>query len=176
MKTASNQSLNISYKLEILLDIGSSNESFYYLDGNNLGAEVGDIVSVKLRGRLLNGLVISKKNFSTINNDEANFNEGKSIRYLFVESILQKKVIDESWREWIESLASFYMVSNLKMFKTAFPPGWIGKYKKISQGLKNQIWIETKKEFEIKENKLTNKELLLINTCLLYTSPSPRDA
>ena len=49
--------------MEILLDIGSSNESFYYLDGNNLGAEVGDIVSVRLRGRLLNGLVISKKTF-----------------------------------------------------------------------------------------------------------------
>ena len=148
MKPASNQLLNISYKLEILLDIGS-NESFYYLDGNNLGVEVGDIVSVKLRGRLLNGLVISKKNVSTINKDESNITGGKIIRYLFVEAILQKKIIDDSWREWIESLASFYMVSNLKMFKTAFPPGWIGKYKKIPQGLKDQIWIET---------------------CLLYTS------
>ena len=164
MKPASNQLLNISYKLEILLDIGSSNESFYYLDGNNLGAEVGDIVSVRLRGRLLNGLVISKKNFSTINNDEANITGGKSIRYLFVESILQKKIIDDSWREWIESLASFYMVSNLKMFKTAFPPGWIGKYKNFSKGLKDQIWIETKKEFEIKKNVLTKKEFFLINT------------
>ena len=159
MKPASNQLLNISYKLEILLDIGSSNESFDYLDGNNLGAEVGDIVSVKLRGRLLNGLVISKKNFSIINNDEA-----KSIRYLFVESILQKKVIDDSWREWIESLASFYMVSNLKMFKTAFPPGWIGKHKNFSKGFKDQIWIETKKEFDIKKNGLTKKEFFLMNT------------
>ena len=100
MKPASNQLLNISYKLEILLDIGSSNENFYYLDGNNLGVEVGDIVIVKLRGRLLNGLVISKKKFPIINNDEANITGGKSIRYLFVESILQKKVIDDSWREW----------------------------------------------------------------------------
>ena len=149
MKPASNQLLNISYKLEILLDIGS-NESFYYLDGNNLGAEVGDIVNVRLRGRLLNGLVISKKNFSTFNKNESNISGGKSMRYLFVESILQKKIFEDSWREWIESLASFYMVSNLKMFKTAFPPGWIGKYKNISQGLKDQI-------------------------CLLYTSPSPRD-
>ena len=164
MKPASNQLLNISYKLEILLDIGSSNESFYYLDGNNLGAEVGDIVSVRLRGRLLNGLVISKKNFSTINNDEANITGGKSIRYLFVESILQKKIIDESWRELIDSLASFYMVSNLKMFKTAFPPGWIGKYKNFSKGLKDQIWIETKKEFDIKKNGLTKKEFFLMNT------------
>ena len=105
MKPASNQLLNISYKLEILLDIGSSNESFYYLDGNNLGVEVGDIVSVRLRGRLLNGLVISKKKFSTTNNDETNITGVKSIRYLFVESILQKKIIDESWRELIDSLA-----------------------------------------------------------------------
>ena len=106
--------------MEILLDIGSSNESFYYLDGNNLGAEVGDIVNVKLRGRLLNGLVISQKDFSANNNDEANITGVKSIKYLFIESILQKKIIDDSWREWIESLASFYMVSNLKMFKKTF--------------------------------------------------------
>jgi primosomal protein N' (replication factor Y) len=150
--------------LEILLDIGSINESFYYLDGNNLGAEVGDIVSVRLRGRLLNGLVISKKNFSEINKDESNFTGGKSISYLFVESILQKKIIDDSWRKLMESLASFYMVSNLKMFKTAFPPGWIGKNKKISQGLKDQIWIETKKEFDVKKYGLTKKEFFLINT------------
>ena len=116
MKPASNQLLNISSKFEVLLDIGSSNESFYYLDGNNLGVEVGDIVSVKLKGRLLNGLVISKKKFLKINNDETNITEVKSIRYLFVESILQKKIIDEPWRELIDSLASFYMVSNLKMF------------------------------------------------------------
>ncbi len=163
MKPASNQLLNISYKLEILLDIGS-NESFYYLDGNNLGADVGDIVSVKLRGRLLNGLVISKKKISTINNDETNITGVKSIRYLFVESILQKKIIDDSWRELIESLASFYMVSNLKMFKTAFPPGWIGKHKNFSKGFKDQIWIEIKKEFDFKKNGLTKKEFFLINT------------
>ena len=121
-------------------------------------------MSVRLRGRLLNGLVISKKDSSTINNDESNITGGKSIRYLFVESILQKKVIDDSWRECIESLASFYMVSNLKMFKTAFPPGWIGKYKNFSKGLKDQIWIETKKEFDIKKNGLTKKEFFLMNT------------
>jgi len=151
LKPASNQLLNISYKLEILLDIGSSNESFYYLDGNNLGAEVGDIVSVRLRGRLLNGLVISKKDFSTINNDESNITGGKSIRYLFVESILQKKIIDESWRELIESLASFYMVSNLKMFKTAFPPGWIGKYKNFLKVLKIKYGLKLKKNLILRK-------------------------
>ena len=112
----------------------------------------------------MNGLVISKKKISTINNYESNITGGKTIRYLFVENILQKKIIDESWRKWIEYLASFYMVSNLKMFKTAFPPGWIGKYNNISQGFKDQIWIENKKEFDIKKNGLTKKEFFLMNT------------
>ena len=163
MKPASNQLSNIYYKFEVLLDIGSSSESFYYLDGNNLGVEAGDIVIVKLRGRLLNGLVISKENFSTINKDRSNITSRRTIKYLFIEGILQKKIIDDFWREWLESLASFYMVSNLKMFKTAFPPGWIGKHKKESQALKGQIWIETKKEFDTKKNELTKKEFLLIN-------------
>ena len=83
MKPASNQLLNISYKLEILLDIGSNNDSYYYLDGNSLGVEVGDIVIVKLRGRLLNGLVISKENFAKIKKDEKNITGRRSIKYLF---------------------------------------------------------------------------------------------
>ncbi len=163
MKPASNQFSNISYKFEVLLDIGSTRSSFYYLDGKNLGVEVGDIVTVKLRERLLNGLVISKENFLKININETNITERRSIKYLFVENILQKKIVDEWWRKWIESLASIYMVSNLKMYKTAFPPGWIGKYKKNSEGFKDQIWIETTKEFDNRKNKLTKKEFLLIN-------------
>lgn len=91
MKPASNQLSNISFKFEVLLDLGSSSDSFYYLDGKNLGAEVGDIVIVKLRGRLLNGLVISKENFSIIKKDEANLTKRKSIKYSFIEGILQKK-------------------------------------------------------------------------------------
>jgi len=164
LKPASNQSSNISFKFEVLLDVGSTIDSFYYLDGNNLGVEVGDVVTVKLRERLLNGLVISKENFSKINTEESNITGRKSIKYLFVEGILQKKIIDDWWKEWIEYLASFYMVSNLKMFKTAFPPGWIGKHKKITQGFKDQIWIGTKKELDLRRNKLTKKEFSLINT------------
>ena len=60
---ASNNLLNTSYKFEILLDIGSHSDTFSYLDGNNLGVEIGDIVSVRLRGRLLNGLTIAKNPF-----------------------------------------------------------------------------------------------------------------
>ena len=122
-----------------MLDVGSRNDSFYYLDGNNLGVEVGDIVVVKLRGRLLNGLVISKENFSIINKDEANISTGRSIRYLSVEGILQKKIIDESWRELIDSLASHYMVSNLKMFKKLFHKMRKRKFSKLLKNLNSAI-------------------------------------
>ena len=67
------------------IDISGIDSGFYYVDGNNLGVEVGDIVIVKLRGRLLNGLVISKEDFSKINKDEANTNEVRNIKYFFIE-------------------------------------------------------------------------------------------
>ena len=140
MKTASNQLLNISYKLEILLDIGSHSNSFSYLDGNNLGVEVGDIVSVRLKGRFLNGLAIAKNPFLKIDNNKKDFDEESNFELLSIESIVQKKVIQDWWREWLEALALYYRVSSLKMFKTAFPPGWIGKHKKLSQKCKYQIF------------------------------------
>ena len=63
----------------------------------------------------------------------------------------------------MEALALFYRVSSLKMFKTAFPPGWIGKHKKLSQNFKYQIWIESQIDVEFNNDDLTKRELSLIN-------------
>jgi len=163
LKPASNNLSNISFELEVLLDIGSHSNSFYYLDGNNLGVEIGDIVSVRLKGRLLNGLAISKRSLSINDKHKKHIDEDSNYKYLFIESIVQKKIIQDWWREWIEALALFYRVSNLKMFKTALPPGWIGKYKKISQNQKDQIWIESQKEIDFNDDELTKREFSLIN-------------
>ena len=127
---ASNNLINTSFKFEILLDIGSHSNTFSYLDGNNIGVEIGDIVSVRLKGRLLNGLVIAKNPFLKRNKNEKDFDPESDFEYLFIVNIIQKKVIQDWWREWLEDLALFYRVSSLRMFKTAFPPGWIGKHKK----------------------------------------------
>ena len=83
---ASNNLSNISFKFEILLDIGSHSNSFSYLDGNNIGVEVGDIVSVRLKGRLLNGIVIEKKKNSMINKSEAKFFIDEKFKYLSIYS------------------------------------------------------------------------------------------
>ena len=110
MKPASNQLSNISFKLEVLLDIGSYTDSFFYLDGNNLGVEVGDIVMVTLKRRSLNGLVIAKSSFLNQDNSYVYGDKTKGIKYLDVERIIQKKIIQDWWREWLEALACFYHV------------------------------------------------------------------
>ncbi|ABM71770.1 primosomal protein N' (replication factor Y) [Prochlorococcus marinus str. MIT 9515] len=161
--TASNNLSNTSFKFEVLLDIGSHSNSFSYLDGNNLGVEVGDIVSVKLKGRLLNGLTIARNPFLKRDKNGKDFDEESRFRYLSIEGIVQKKVIQDWWREWLETLALSYRVSNLKMFKTAFPPGWIGKHKKISQKYRYQIWIKLQPNFHFRNYELNKRELSLIN-------------
>ena len=105
------------------------------------------LYSVRLKGRLLNGLAIDKNPFIKIKINK-DFDAESNFEYLYIESIIQKKVIQDWWREWLEDLALFYRVSSLKMFKTAFPPGWIGKHKKISQNFKYQIWIESQTDLE----------------------------
>ncbi len=126
--------------------------------------EIGDIVSVRLKGRLLNGLVIAKKKDSEIIKTQKFSFGDENIRYLSVEGVLQKKIFQNWWREWLESLASFYKVSKLKMFKTAFPPGWIGKHKMITKDFKYQIWIELQREGDFLKQELTHRELSVINT------------
>ena len=164
---ASNNLSKTSFKFEVLLDIGSHSNSFSYLDGNNLGVEVGDIVSVRLKGRVLNGLAIAKNPFLKKYKNKKDSDEQSNFKFLSIESIVQKKVIQDWWREWLEALALYYRVSSLKMFKTAFPPGWIGKHKKLSQKCKYQIWIESQKDLKFSSDQLTKRELSLIDLLCL---------
>ena len=161
MNPASNNLLNTFLKVEVLLDLGSNSNSFFYLDRSKLGVEVGDIVSVKLKGRLRNGLAISSQYLLIDHINDEEFNEVSNEKLLNIESIVQKNVVQDWWREWLEELSSYYRVSSLKMFKTAFPPGWIGKYKKISQNLKSQIWVEPHKNLDSYKEKLTKREISL---------------
>ena len=111
---ASNNLSYTSFKFEILLDIGSHSNSFSYLDGNNLGVEIGDIVLVRLKGRLLNGLAIDKNPFLKIDKNKKDFDEESYFEYLSVETIVQKKVILDWWSEWVNSMAFFYIYRSIQ--------------------------------------------------------------
>ena len=163
MKLATNNISETIPEICVLLDFGRYNRGFYYLDGKKLGVEVGDIVLVKLKGRFLSGLVLSKSRTYQLENISSH-NECKSIsKYSFIEEIIQKRIIQESWKEWLESLANLYKVTNLKMFKTAFPPGWIGKYKENPVKRNYQFWIDSLLNIDSLSNELTKKQKLLLN-------------
>ena len=156
MKLATNNLLNKPTKFAVLLDFGRYSNTFDYLDGKYLGVEIGDIVSVILKGRLLRGLVVQKSFV------KENIHDGKNFKYLFIEEINEKKVFESWWRDWLEDLASFYKVNNLKMFKTAFPPGWITQSNKNNQKSLFNIWISKTKKLNNLTESLNEKQLSLM--------------
>ena len=100
-------------KLGVLLDFGRYSNRFDYLDEKYLGVEIGDVVLVKIKGRLVNGLVVEKNichEKSNNQNDPIN-NLTSKFKYLSIEKIIEKKVFQPWWREWIEQMAIFYKVS-----------------------------------------------------------------
>jgi len=156
LKLATNNLLNKPTKFAVLLDFGRYSNTFDYLDGKYLGVEIGDIVSVILKGRLLRGLVVQKSFV------KENIHDGKNFKYLFIEEINEKKVFESWWRDWLEDLASFYKVNNLKMFKTAFPPGWITQSNKNNQKSLFNIWISKTKKLNNLTESLNEKQLSLM--------------
>ena len=151
------------FKLGVLLDFGRYSNRFDYLDEKYLGVDIGDIVLVRIKGRLVNGLVVEKNTYqkNSKNQNEFKNNSKVEFKYLSVEKIIEKKVFQPCWRKWIEQMAIFYKVSELKMFKTAFPPGWIGK-SNIKSVISTKIWITLNNDGGISKNKLTDNQTLLL--------------
>ena len=163
MKLATNNQCEPLSKLSVLLDFGRYSNCFDYLDEKKLGVEIGDIVLVTFKGHLCSGVVLEKMIISKNSLNNSPINNKSIIKYLFIEKILQKEVFISSWKDWLEELAKIYKVSSSKMIKTAFPNGWIGKYKKNANYLKSQIWISISKKNHLLKNKLTPKQSSLVD-------------
>ena len=54
------------FVFDIWLHVGREGRCFSYLDGNNLDIDLGDIVTVRLKGRLAQGVVVNKRNLNKI--------------------------------------------------------------------------------------------------------------
>ncbi len=156
MKLATNNLSQYPKVYSVLIDFGRYSNSFDYIDGNSLGVEIGDIVLVKIKGRVITGLVV-KENFLT---EKFGFNT--EFKYSFIERIIQKKVFFEWWREWIEDIARGHKVNIIKMFKTALPPGWFSKSNVINQSISSNFWILINPNLNYRSMDLTNRQILLI--------------
>ncbi len=146
---------------DIWLHVGREGRCFSYQDGKNLNIDLGDIVTVRLKGQLMQGLVVSKRR-RTRNSSKENLN---NISLNNVEKLVQKAAIKKEWREWLEEIAHELYVSDFQMLKTALPPSWLGR-SKLSNKPKKLIWVQlsskkhegktSARHIELKENLLLN--------------------
>jgi len=149
------------FVFDIWLHVSREGRCFIYQDGNDLDIDLGDVVTVRLKGRLMQGLVVSKRKRSEINTKENLHN----ISLNNVVSLVQKAAIKKEWREWLDEIAHELYVSNFQMLKAALPPGWLGR-SKLSKKSKKLWWVKlssnncegniSNRQIELKKNLLLN--------------------
>ena len=74
---------------DIWLHVGREGRCFSYQDGNNLNIDLGDLVTVSLKGKLMQGLVVKKRKIGRTGS-KGNIN---NISLNNVESLVQKAAI-----------------------------------------------------------------------------------
>ena len=146
---------------DIWLHVGREGRCFSYQDGKNLDIDLGDVVTVRLKGQLMQGLVVKKKDKTTVISKE----KLNNISLNNVETLVQKAAIKKEWQEWLVEIAHELFVSDFQMLKTALPPGWLGR-SKLSNRSKKLWWIKlssnefkgkiSTRQVELRKNLLSN--------------------
>ena len=144
-------------EVDIWLNVGREGRCFTYRDSLQLGVDLGDLVRVRLRGRLMNGLVVRKRNSSFSSNPKQNISQNGTTALAHVEALVQQAAVDSQWREWLEDMATHCHISPFRMLKAALPPGWLGQSKLINTEVKNLWWISLEKN-SIQGRLLTKRQ------------------
>ncbi len=160
MTSASPDLSNCPVEVDVWLDAGREGRTFTYLDKQQLGVDLGDLVLVRLKGRLMHGLVVGRRQHSLLKDRERIVNE--KVRHLAdVEALLQRAAVDPKWREWIEAAAFSCHISPFKMLKAALPPGWLGQRRSRCLNPKKLWWVFIRENTNL-DKSLTGKNIQLI--------------
>ena len=161
LKSASIKNDMNPFVFDIWLHVGREGRCFSYQDGNNLDIDLGDVVSVRLKGRLMQGLVVNKRKRTEITT-AGNIN---SISLKNIEGLVQKAAVKKEWREWLEEISRELYVSHFQMLKTALPQGWLGT-SSLSNRSKKLWWVKlsinnfegkiSSRQIELRENLQRN--------------------
>ncbi len=149
-----------SFEFDVWLHVGREGRCFSYQDGNNFDIDLGDVVSVRLKGRLMQGLVVNKR--KRRKNNQAEKSNYVSLKN--VELLIQKAAIKKEWTEWLEEISYDLYVSHFQMLKVALPPGWLGKTKLLNRPRK-LWWVKLtsnnhERKLSSRQNELKQKLLL----------------
>jgi len=105
--------------LQVWLEAGREGQVFTYANPSQLATGPGDLVRVRLKGRLHTGLVVG-----TASERPPGLTD-KAIQPL--ESVLQPAAVDPHWRRLMETVAIDCHCSLFRCLKSALPPGWLGQ-------------------------------------------------
>lgn len=123
-------------EVEVWLEMGREGMKLTYADFYALEPQPGDIVCVKVRGRLHQGLVVTTRP-SVV---------GMPSRHILqpVEEIVEAISVASGWHRWLEAMAMYYHTTSFRMLKAALPPGWLSQRQKTLPKERRLWWLSAK--------------------------------
>ncbi|MFM7236955.1 MAG: primosomal protein N' [Cyanobium sp.] len=112
--------------LEVWLNAGREGRIFTYANPRSLQLGAGDLVQVRLQGRLHAGLVVAGLEHSPAHLDEASLQP--------VLSLLEHAAVHPHWQTLIAEVAKDCHTSFFRTLRSALPPGWLGVRRQQSTG------------------------------------------
>ena len=142
---------------DVLLELGRGGRCFTYLDLKLLGVEIGDLVLVRLKGRLTSGLIVAKREADEIQliPGQGLVKSGYSLSQ--IEEIVYRGAVDNEWRKWLEEIAVENYVTPFRMLKAALPAGWLGNSKLRKTNKNIRFWVELNNS-NYKEKNLSKRQ------------------
>ncbi len=121
--------------VQVWVEAGREGRIFTYAAPPALGLAVGDLVTVRLRGRPQIGLVVDTLAEAPADLDPAVIQS--------VEGLHQAAAVDPHWQALLQEVARQCHTSLFRTLKTALPPGWLGQRPGRAQlQLRTQLWLE----------------------------------
>ncbi len=134
------------FEVDVWLEAGRDGRSFTYIDQKPLGVGLGDLVLVRLRGRLMNGLVVGKRPYSSLGVQKGLLASADKSSLKPIEGLVESVAVDPLWRNWLETIAIDCHTSSFRMLKAALPSGWLGQRKRALSEPRKLFWIQLEEE------------------------------
>jgi len=136
--------------LQIWLEAGREGRVFTYANSAETPAGIGDLVRVRLQGRLHTGLVVE-----ALDQLPASLS-GKTIQPIL--AIWQRAAVDPQWQGLIESVAESCHTSLFKTLKSALPPGWLGQRSEGPSRTSRPVWLVERSAAPLPSQPLTPRQ------------------
>lgn len=147
---------------QIWLEAGRDGQVFTYANPGGIPLAIGDLVQVRLQGRLHSGLVVDLPDHLPA--------DVENRRLQPVERCLQPAAVDPRWQQLITEVAAACHTSVFRTLKSALPPGWLGQRRQAVNGKPRPLWL-VRATAALRPEGLTARQQALLDH--LQQAPAP---